>query len=112
MKDKESATVELCDAEAVNEVMKRKSIIYRTTELDVKPFKPLLPGDVSITQAGVKASIDHPKDFTEHLLPKYIDDCDDPGLAAKTKEGSRVVNGRDWCDGNTHKNKQTDKMRI
>lgn len=102
MKDMKAAFVEFCDASAVDEVLKKKPIMLGTTELDVKPFKPLLSGNDHITQADVKG-INLPKDFTENLLRKHSEYCEPsygPELSAKMKPGTRVVRGRDWCDGN------------
>ena len=106
MKEKKTAIVEFCDASAVEEVLKKKPVMFGTTELDVKPFKPLLSGDASITQADVKGTIKLPKEFTKHLLKKYSEYCESPPqpsygpeLAAKMTHGTRVVRGRDWRDG-------------
>ena len=105
MKDKKTAFVEFCDASAVGEVLKKKPVMFGTTELDVKSFKPLLSGNDSITQADIKA-LNLPKDFTERLLKQHSEYCESPPqpsygpeLAAKMTHGTRVVRGRDWCSG-------------
>ena len=106
MKEKKTAIVEFCDASAVEEVLKKKPIMFGTTELDVKPFEPLLSCNDSISQADVKGIL-LPKDFTEQLQKQHSECCElppqpsyGPALAAKITYGTRVVRGRDWCHGN------------
>ena len=72
MKEKGAALVEFLDENAVDDLMKKKPIMYGTTKLDVNPFNPLVSGDVPIARADVMG-ITLPKNFTKRLLAKDIE---------------------------------------
>ena len=99
IRDKNMAYVELCEASAVETVLKKKPIMLGTTELAVKSYVPLLPGNEAITRVDVMGLSMH-KGFTEGLLKTYSDPSPvpmyGPELAALMKVGTRVVRGKDW----------------
>ena len=74
------------------------------TELNVKPFKPLLVDNENITQADIKGILNLPQDFTDNLLKKQFEcfvpppppPLSDPELAALIKVGSRIVRQKVW----------------
>ena len=110
-RDKNRAYVTFCDTSSVETVMKKKPIMFGTTELSVKPFTPLLSGSEAIGRIDV-IGLPVSKDFTEGLLKRYSDPSPvsthrqppiptyGPELKALMKVGTRVVRGKDWEWGN------------
>ena len=103
IRNRNIAYVTFREARAVETVMKKKPIMLGTTELALKPFKNLLPGNETITRVDVMGLLVS-KDFTEGLLEEYTYPPPVPSpvptygpeLAALMKVGTRVVRGRDW----------------
>ena len=99
IRDINIAYVTFCEASAVEKVMKKKPIMFGTTELAVKPYKNLLPANETITRVDVMGLLVS-KEFTEGLLKElfylFTVPTYGPELAALMKVGTRVVRGKDW----------------
>ena len=104
--DEQIAIVEFCERSAVKTVLNKRPIKFGKTELDVKPFKPLIHGSEKINRIRVDMTKVSER-FTDDLLKKQFECLNvapvpeyGPELAALIKVGSRVVRGGDWVYGN------------
>ena len=50
--------------------MKKRTLKFRTTEIDGQPFKPLLKGSESISNVNLRG---FREEFTKELLKKHLD---------------------------------------
>ena len=64
------AIIEFCDTGAVETVMSKLPITLMGTELEIRPYTPLLPGGVVISELDVRGL---PKELTDSLLTKDIE---------------------------------------
>ena len=98
--DQNTAFVEFCERKSVETVLKKKPIKYGKTELDIKPFKPIVRDSKKVNIFDLKG-LSVSDEFTDGLVKKQLESLlpvpeYGPGLAALIKVGSRVVRGRDW----------------
>ena len=116
LRDKNAAFIKFCKNNAVRTVMKKRPLKFGGTEIDVKPFKPLLKGSEIISNIDLRGL---PDEFTKELLKKHFDCLTGdpvpdygPELFALMKVGSRVVRGRDWYYGNDDRNGQGTVTKV
>lgn len=69
-REKKWAVIEFCDANAVEGVMGKVPIKMMATELDIRPYTPLLQGEGSIDNLEIH---NLPKDLTDDLLTMHIE---------------------------------------
>lgn len=99
-RNKNITFVEFCENSAVETVLKKQPIVFGMTELAVKPYKPFLAGNETITRVDVIGLL-VPEDFAKSLLQKHLElirlvPTSGPELKAMMKVGTRIVRGQDW----------------